>query len=73
MLMPVPKGRSLAEVGAMPKAYFTAYLNLFYEGKAKAGTHVSGTIDCRGGKGMGECLPYLSHGSRSYRKRRPQR
>ena len=37
MLMPVPKGRSLAEASAMPEAYATAYLNLFIEGKAKAG------------------------------------
>ncbi|MBQ8249524.1 MAG: NAD(P)H-quinone oxidoreductase [Clostridia bacterium] len=131
MLMPVPKGRSLAEAAAMPEAYCTAYLNLFHEGKAKAGdtllmqagasglasvvipmakafglrvittvlnaeaaeriahlgadiivdtskqslkdvlreqleagTPVSVTIDCLGGKGMGECLPYLEHGAR---------
>ncbi len=37
MLMPVPKGRTLAEVSAMPEAYATAYLNLFIEGKAKSG------------------------------------
>ena len=37
MLMPVPKGRSLIEASAMPEAYATAYLNLFIEGKAKAG------------------------------------
>lgn len=37
MLMPVPKGRSLVEAAAMPEAYATAYLNLFIEGKAKAG------------------------------------
>lgn len=37
MLMPVPKGRSLVEAAAMPEAYCTAYLNLFIEGKAKAG------------------------------------
>ncbi|MBQ8509995.1 MAG: NAD(P)H-quinone oxidoreductase [Clostridia bacterium] len=37
MLMPVPKGRSLVEASAMPEAYATAYLNLFHEGKAKAG------------------------------------
>ena len=37
MLLPVPKGRSLAEAAAMPEAYCTAYLNLFIEGKAKAG------------------------------------
>ena len=37
MLMPVPKGRSLVEAAAMPEAYATAYLNLFIEGRAKAG------------------------------------
>ncbi|MCI8388432.1 MAG: NAD(P)H-quinone oxidoreductase [Clostridiales bacterium] len=37
MLMPIPKGRTLAEASAMPEAYATAYLNLFIEGKAKAG------------------------------------
>ena len=37
MLMPVPKGCSLAEAAAMPEAYCTAYLNLFGEGNAKAG------------------------------------
>lgn len=37
MLMPVPKNRSLVEAAAMPEAYATAYLNLFIEGKAKAG------------------------------------
>lgn len=37
MLMPVPKNRTLVEAAAMPEAYATAYLNLFIEGKAKAG------------------------------------
>ena len=37
MLMPVPKGCTLAEAAAMPEAYCTAYLNLFGEGNAKAG------------------------------------
>ena len=37
MLMPVPKNRTLIEAAAMPEAYATAYLNLFIEGKAKAG------------------------------------
>lgn len=37
MLMPVPKGRTLAEAAAMPEAFCTAYLNLFIEGKAKKG------------------------------------
>ncbi len=37
MVMPIPAGRTLAEAAAMPEAFCTAYLNLFYEGKAKAG------------------------------------
>ena len=37
VVMPIPKGRTLIEAAAMPEAYFTAYLNLFIEGKAKAG------------------------------------
>lgn len=37
MLMPVPRGRTMAEAAAMPEAYATAYLNLFIEGGAKAG------------------------------------
>ena len=37
LLMPVPKGLSLAEAAALPEAYATSYLNLFYEGHLKAG------------------------------------
>ena len=37
MLMPIPKGFSVVEAAAMPEAFATAYLNLFIEGKAKAG------------------------------------
>lgn len=37
MLMPVPKGLTLVEAAALPEAFATAYLNLFYEGGAKAG------------------------------------
>ena len=37
MLMPVPENVSLAEAAAMPEAFATAYLNLFWEGKAKEG------------------------------------
>lgn len=37
LLMPVPKGLSLAEASALPEAYATSYLNLFYEGHLKAG------------------------------------
>lgn len=37
MLMPIPENVSLAEAAAMPEAFATAYLNLFWEGKAKEG------------------------------------
>ena len=37
MLMPIPEGCSLVEAAALPEAFATAYLNLFIEGKAKAG------------------------------------
>lgn len=37
MLMPVPKGLSMAEASALPEAYATSYLNLFIEGHLKEG------------------------------------
>jgi putative PIG3 family NAD(P)H quinone oxidoreductase len=37
MLMPVPARLSLAEAAAIPEAWFTAYLNLFFEGSLKPG------------------------------------
>ncbi|MBQ2765921.1 MAG: zinc-binding dehydrogenase, partial [Clostridia bacterium] len=37
MVMPIPKGLSMAEASALPEAYATSYLNLFYEGHLKAG------------------------------------
>lgn len=37
MTMPIPKGLSMAEASALPEAFATAYLNLFYEGKAHKG------------------------------------
>ncbi|MBQ6679089.1 MAG: NAD(P)H-quinone oxidoreductase [Lachnospiraceae bacterium] len=37
MLMPVPENCSVIEAAAMPEAFATAYLNLFIEGKIKAG------------------------------------
>ena len=37
MLMPVPKGLSLAEASALPEAYATSYLNLFIEGHLEKG------------------------------------
>lgn len=37
MIMPIPKGLSLVEAAALPEAFATAYLNLFFEGGAKPG------------------------------------
>lgn len=37
MLMPVPENTSMAEAAAIPEAFATAYLNLFWEGKIKEG------------------------------------
>ncbi len=37
MLMPIPKGLSMAEAAALPEAYATSYLNLFIEGHLESG------------------------------------
>ena len=37
MLMPIPKNCSMVEAAAIPEAFATAYLNLFYEGGTKEG------------------------------------
>lgn len=37
MLMPVPENTSMAEAAAIPEAFATAYLNLFWEGKIEEG------------------------------------
>ena len=37
MLMPVPKGLTLAEAASLPEAYATSYLNLFHEGHLEPG------------------------------------
>lgn len=37
MMMPIPKSCSVIEAAALPEAFATSYLNLFYEGGAKAG------------------------------------
>lgn len=37
MLMPVPENCTMAESAAIPEAFATAYLNLFWEGKMKEG------------------------------------
>lgn len=40
LLMPVPVGWSFAEAAALPEAAFTAFLNLFIEGRLQAGERV---------------------------------
>ena len=37
MIMPVPKGLTMAEAAALPEAYATSYLNLFIEGHLEEG------------------------------------
>ncbi len=37
MVMPIPKGLSFEEAASLPEAYATCYLNLFIEGRYKAG------------------------------------
>ena len=37
LLMPIPKNITFEEAAALPEAYATSYLNLFYEGNLKAG------------------------------------
>lgn len=37
MLMPIPKGLTMAEAASLPEAYATSYLNLFLEGHLEAG------------------------------------
>ncbi len=37
MVMPVPNGLSYAEAAAIPEVYMTAYLNLFFVGRAEKG------------------------------------
>ncbi|MDY3285396.1 MAG: NAD(P)H-quinone oxidoreductase [Eubacteriales bacterium] len=37
MLMPVPAGCTMEEAAAMPEAFATSYLNLFYEGQMRPG------------------------------------
>lgn len=37
MVMPIPKGLTMAEASSLPEVYATSYLNLFYEGHLKAG------------------------------------
>ena len=37
MVMPIPKGLTFEEASALPEAFATSYLNLFYEGHLQAG------------------------------------
>ena len=37
LVMPIPKNMSFEEAAALPEAYATSYLNLFYEGQLKSG------------------------------------
>lgn len=37
MVMPIPKGLSMAEAASLPEAYATCYLNLFLEGRYRTG------------------------------------
>lgn len=53
MLLPIPAGRSLVEAAAMPEAFATAYLNLFHEGRAKAGDTLLVTA---GGSGLASVI-----------------
>lgn len=48
--MPVPGNLTMAQAAALPEAFATAYLNLFYEGKAKEGDTLLFTA---GGSGLG--------------------
>lgn len=40
MLLPVPKGLSMAEAATLPEAFATSYLNLFKEGHLEAGESI---------------------------------
>ncbi len=37
MVLPIPKGLSMAEAASLPEAYATCYLNLFWEGRFQPG------------------------------------
>ncbi len=49
MLMPIPNGCTMEEAAAIPEAFATGYLNLFYEGKMQAGDTLLMTA---GGSGL---------------------
>ncbi len=48
MLMPVPKNCTLVQAAAMPEAFATAYLNLFYEGNLQPGNTLLVTAGASG-------------------------
>jgi putative PIG3 family NAD(P)H quinone oxidoreductase len=58
LLMPIPKGWTLAEAAAMPEAFYTAYLNLFIEAHLQGGESV---LIHGGGSGVGTAAIQLAH------------
>ena len=61
MLMPLPKGWTLQEAGAMPEVFFTAYLNLFLEAGLQAGERV---LIHGGASGVGTAAIQLARAAR---------
>ena len=57
MLMPIPKGLSMVEAAALPEAFGSAYLFLFYEGNLKSGETV---LMQAGGSGLASVLVPLA-------------
>ena len=53
MLMPIPKNCSMEQAAAIPEAFATGYLNLFYEGKYQEGNTVLVTA---GGSGLASVI-----------------
>lgn len=63
MTLPIPKGVSMFEAAAIPEAFATAYLNLFWEGQAKPGETLLVTA---GGSGLASVIIPMAkvHGMR---------
>ncbi len=53
LVMPVPKNCTMIEAAAIPEAFATAYLNLFYEGKIKEGNTL---LVMAGGSGLASVI-----------------
>ena len=53
LVMPVPKNCSMVEAAAIPEAFATAYLNLFYEGQIKEGNTL---LVMAGGSGLASVI-----------------